>query len=73
MLTFSRSSRASGIILAGIEDLKRDVIGDGSDKRGVERMVLNVVDDRGVVRESAAWSDCLVTLGVCSNVPGKLY
>jgi hypothetical protein len=32
--------------LTGIKDLKRDVIGDGSDERGMKRVVLNVVDDR---------------------------
>lgn len=32
-------------------------------------MVLNVVDDRGVVCESPAGPNCLVALGVCSNIP----
>lgn len=35
VLAFRRSSCTSGIILAGVKDLKRDVIGDGSDERGV--------------------------------------
>lgn len=69
VLALSGGGRASGVILAGIENLERDIIGNSSDERGVKRVILNVIDNRGVVSEGTAGSDGLVALGVCSDVP----
>lgn len=69
MLTLGGGSGASRIILSGVKNLKGNVIGNSPDERRVQGMMLNVVDDRGVVSERAAWANCLVALGVGGDVP----
>lgn len=69
VLTLGRSSGTSGVSSTNIQDLKSDVVGDGADKGRVEGMVLNVINDRGMVGVGAARAKRFVALGVCSKVP----
>lgn len=69
MLTLSHCSSASTIGRANIENLESDVIGNSTDKRCVKRMVLDIVDNGGVVGVSAGRSEGLVALCEGSKIP----
>lgn len=69
VLALGQGSCAIRLGGTGVQNLERDVVGDGSDKRGVEGVVLDIIDDRRMVGISSGRSDCLVALGVCGEVP----
>lgn len=75
MLGLSRSSGTSSVGSTDVENLECDVVGDSTNKRRVEGVVLNVVDNRGMVGIGAGWTKSFVALGVCRQVPefGRQY
>lgn len=54
---------------AGVQDLKGEVVGNGADQGGMERMVLDVVYDRGVMGINSGRMNRLVIRVVLGNVP----
>lgn len=72
MLALCRCGGASRVGLSGVEDLQGDVVGHRSDQGFMKRVVLDIVDDRGMVSESARGFKGLVAFGVCSQIPNKV-
>ena len=69
MTTFCTSSRTSRIRFSNIDDLQSDIVGNGADERGVERVVLDIVNDRVMMGIRSSRLESLVVLGVCGQVP----
>lgn len=69
VLTFRRDSCASGLRVTNVQDLQSDIVGNGADERRMQRMILNVVDDGGMVSVGADGLERLVPLDVRRKVP----
>lgn len=70
MLALGGSSGCtSRVCFPNIDDLESDIVGYGANKRRMEGVVLDVVDDRAVVCVRARRLEGLVTLRVCRQVP----
>lgn len=63
------SGRTSRVGFPNIDDLESDIVGYGANERRMEGVVLDVVDDRAVVRVRARRLEGLVTLRVRRQVP----
>lgn len=69
VLALGRGSGASGVSSTNVENLKCDVIRNGTDQRRVQWVVLDIVHNRGMVGVGASWTKGFVALSVGGQVP----
>lgn len=71
MLAIGRGGGTGAVRFAEVEDLKGDIVRHGANEGLVEGVILDVIDDRGMMGKGAGGFKGLVAFGVRGQIPTR--